>query len=48
MKTIVASKVTVLPYEEGAFDKLCEDGYLLKNGKKLIVLNAEAMLNAYQ
>ena len=31
-----------------AFDKLCEDGYLLKSGKKLTVLNAEAMLNAYQ
>ncbi len=31
-----------------AFDKLCEDGYLLKNRKKLTILNSDAMLNAYQ
>ena len=31
-----------------AFDKLCEDGYLLKEGKKLTLLNPEAMLHAYQ
>ncbi|MBR7099516.1 MAG: Crp/Fnr family transcriptional regulator, partial [Clostridia bacterium] len=31
-----------------AFDKLCEDGYLLKNGRRLTILNSEAMLNAYK
>ena len=31
-----------------AFDKLCEDGYLLKMGKKITLLNPEAMLHAYQ
>ena len=31
-----------------AFDKLCEDGYLLKEGRKLTILNPEAMLNAYK
>ena len=31
-----------------AFDKLCEDGYLIKNGRRLTILNAEAMLNAYK
>ena len=31
-----------------AFDKLCEDGYLLKEGKKITILNSEAMLHAYQ
>ena len=31
-----------------AFDKLCEDGYLLKDGKRLTLLNPEAMLHAYQ
>ena len=31
-----------------AFDKLCEDGYLIKDGKRLTLLNSEAMLNAYQ
>ncbi len=31
-----------------AFDKLCEDGYLLKDGKQLTLLNPEAMLHAYQ
>ncbi len=31
-----------------AFDKLCEDGYLQKNGRKFTVLNSEAMLNAYK
>ena len=31
-----------------AFDKLCQDGYLQKNGRKLTILNPEAMLNAYK
>ncbi len=31
-----------------AFDRLCEDGYLHKNGRKFTVLNSEAMQNAYQ
>lgn len=31
-----------------AFDKLCEDGYLLKDGRRLIIRNSEAMLNAYK
>ena len=31
-----------------AFDKLCEDGYLIKNVRQLTILNAEAMLNAYK
>ena len=31
-----------------AFDRLCEDGYLQKNGRHLTVINAEAMLNAYK
>ncbi len=31
-----------------AFDKLCEDGYLLKEGKRLTLLDPEAMLHAYQ
>ena len=31
-----------------AFDKLCEDGYLLKDGRRLIIINSEAMLNAYK
>ncbi len=31
-----------------AFDKLCEDGYLQKNGRKITVLNSEAMRNAYK
>ena len=31
-----------------AFDKLCEDGHLIKDGKKLTVLNPKAMLSAYQ
>ena len=31
-----------------AFDKLCDDGYLLKNGRQITILNSEAMLNAYK
>ena len=31
-----------------AFDKLCEDGYLQKDGKRITLLNTEAMLNAYK
>lgn len=31
-----------------AFEKLCQDGFLQKNGRKLTILNAEAMLNAYK
>ena len=31
-----------------AFDRLCTDGYLIKNGKDLILCNVEEMLRAYQ
>ena len=31
-----------------AFDKLTEDGYLLKQGRHITLLHAEAMLNAYK
>ena len=31
-----------------AFDKLAEDGYLLKKGRSITLLHAEAMLNAYK
>ena len=31
-----------------AFDRLCEDGYLVKNGRNLIIPDSEAMLNAYK
>lgn len=30
-----------------AFDRLCEDGYLQKDGKKLTIPDPEGMLNAY-
>ncbi len=31
-----------------AFDRLCEDGFLIKNGRDLTILNREALLNAYK
>ena len=31
-----------------AFDRLCADGYLIKNGKELILCNEEEMLRTYQ
>ena len=31
-----------------AFDKLTEDGYLVKKGRSITLLHAEAMLNAYK
>ena len=30
-----------------AFDRLCQDGYLTRNGRKLTIPDPEAMLNAY-
>lgn len=31
-----------------AFDRLCQDGYLIRDGRRLTVPNPEAMLNAYR
>ena len=31
-----------------AFERLCEDGFLIKNGKNLIIKNVDAMMTAYK
>ena len=31
-----------------AFDRLCEDGFLIRNGRNLTILDREAMLRAYK
>ena len=31
-----------------AFDKLCEDGYIIKSEKIIIIMNREEMLEHYQ
>lgn len=31
-----------------AFDRLCQDGFLIKNGRDLVITDADAMLKAYK